>query len=135
MGEGAGVVVLEEYEHAKKRGATIYGEVIGYGMSGDAYHITSPAPDGNGGFRAMQAAMKRAKVAPGDIAYLNAHGTSTPMGDEIEVGAVKRMFGADVGKVSMSSTKSAIGICWVRRGRWRRSTRCWRCAMAWRRRH
>ena len=109
MGEGAGVVVLEEYEHAKKRGATIYGEVIGYGMSGDAYHITSPAPDGNGGFRAMRAALKRAQLNPGDIDYLNAHGTSTPMGDEIEVGAVKRLFGSDVDKVSMSSTKSAIG--------------------------
>lgn len=109
MGEGAGVVVLEEYEHAKKRGAKIYGEVIGYGMSGDAYHITAPASDGNGGFRAMQASIKRAGINVEDIDYINAHGTSTPLGDEIEHGAVKRLLGAHYKKPTMSSTKSAIG--------------------------
>lgn len=109
MGEGAGVVVLEELEHAKKRGAKIYGEVIGYGMSGDAYHITAPASDGNGGFRAMTASLKRAGVNVEDIDYINAHGTSTPLGDEIEHGAVKRLLGAHYKNVSMSSTKSAIG--------------------------
>jgi len=109
MGEGAGVVVLEEYEHAKKRGAKIYGEVVGYGMSGDAYHITAPASDGNGGFRAMTASLKRAGLNAGDIDYINAHGTSTPLGDEIEHGAVKRLLGADYKKPTMSSTKSAIG--------------------------
>ena len=109
IGEGAGVVVLEEYEHAKKRGAKIYGEVIGYGMSGDAHHITSPAEDGNGGFRAMQAALKRAQLNPSDIDYINAHGTSTPMGDGIEFNAVKRLFANTLDTISMSSTKSAIG--------------------------
>jgi 3-oxoacyl-[acyl-carrier-protein] synthase II len=109
MGEGAGIVVLEELEHAKKRGAKIYAEVVGYGMSGDAYHLTAPAEDGNGGFRAMQAALKRAGMTPSDIDYINAHGTSTPLGDEIEVGAVKRLFGNAINTVSMSSTKSAIG--------------------------
>lgn len=109
IAEGAGVVVLEELEHAKKRGATIYGEVIGYGMSGDAYHITSPAEDGNGGFRAMQNALRSAKVDVSDVGYVNAHGTSTPLGDDIEITAVKRLFGNSVGDVSVSSTKSAIG--------------------------
>jgi 3-oxoacyl-[acyl-carrier-protein] synthase II len=109
MGEGAGIVVLEEYERAKKRGAKIYGEVVGYGLTGDAYHVTAPHPEGSGAFRSMQMALKRAGLNPGDIDYVNAHGTSTPMGDELELGAVKRLFGADIGKMSMSSTKSAIG--------------------------
>ncbi|EWY39986.1 3-oxoacyl-ACP synthase [Skermanella stibiiresistens SB22] len=109
MGEGSGVVVLEELEHAKRRGAKIYAEVIGYGMSGDAYHITSPPEDGNGGFRSMRNALKRAGVDPSGIDYINAHGTSTPLGDEIELGAVKRLFGSAIETVSMSSTKSAIG--------------------------
>jgi len=109
MGEGAGMVVLEELEHALARGAKIYAEVIGYGLAGDAYHITAPAEDGDGGFRAMQAAIKDAKIAPADIDYINAHGTSTPLGDEIELGAVERMLGNAASKVSMSSTKSATG--------------------------
>ena len=109
MGEGAGVVVLEELEHARARDATIYGEIKGYGMSGDAYHITAPAEDGDGGFRAMEAALKRAGLAASEIDYVNAHGTSTPLGDLIEAGAVRRLLGDAVGSVSMSSTKSATG--------------------------
>ncbi|MCA1452304.1 beta-ketoacyl-ACP synthase II [Bradyrhizobium sp. BRP22] len=109
MGEGAGIVVLEEYEHAKKRGAKIYAEVVGYGLSGDAYHITSPSPDGDGGFRSMSAALKRAGMTPSDIDYINAHGTSTLVGDEIELGAVERLLGNAASKVSMSSTKSSTG--------------------------
>ncbi|WP_297113305.1 beta-ketoacyl-ACP synthase II [uncultured Devosia sp.] len=109
MGEGAGIVVLEDYERAKARGAKIYGEVIGYGLSGDAYHITAPSPDGNGGFRAMSAAVKRAGISPAEIDYINAHGTSTPLGDEIELGAVTRVLGDAAKGTVMSSTKSAVG--------------------------
>ncbi len=108
MGEGAGCVVLEEYEHAKARGAKIYAEVLGYGMSGDAYHITAPSEDGDGGFRAMKAAIARAGLTPGDIDYINAHGTST-MADTIELAAVERLLGNAAAKATMSSTKSAIG--------------------------
>jgi 3-oxoacyl-[acyl-carrier-protein] synthase II len=108
MGEGAGVVVLEEYEHAKARGAKIYAEVLGYGLSGDAYHITAPASDGDGGFRSMKAALARAGITPDAVDYINAHGTST-MADTIELGAVERLMGNAAAKATMSSTKSSIG--------------------------
>ncbi len=109
MGEGAGCVVLEDYEHAKARGATIYAEVMGYGLSGDAYHITSPADDGDGGFRSMSMALNHAGLKPTDIDYVNAHGTSTPKGDEIELRAVERLFEDAADTMSMSATKSATG--------------------------
>ena len=109
MGEGAGVVVLVDYEHAKARGAKIYAEVIGYGLSGDAYHVTAPHPEGSGAFRSMEMALRKSGLQPSDIDYINAHGTSTPLGDELELGAVRRLFGNAIANVSMSSTKSAIG--------------------------
>lgn len=109
MGEGSGILVLEELEHAQKRGAKIYAEIVGYGMSGDAYHVTSTALDGNGGYRAMRAALKNANLTPADLDYVNAHGTSTPVGDPSEALALKRLMGNELGRVSMSSTKSAIG--------------------------
>ena len=109
MGEGAGIVLLEEYEHAKRRGAKIYAEIIGYGLSGDAHHITAPAEDGDGAYRAMEMALKKAKISKSDIDYINAHGTSTPIGDMIELNAVKRFFQDDIKNLAMSSTKSSIG--------------------------
>ena len=109
MGEGAGMVVLESLEHAKQRGARIYAEVIGYGLSGDAHHITAPAEDGDGAFRCMKMALARAGISPAEVDYINAHGTSTPLGDEIELGAVQRLVGNDAAHISMSSTKSSIG--------------------------
>jgi 3-oxoacyl-[acyl-carrier-protein] synthase II len=109
MGEGAGIVVLEAYEHAKKRGAKMYAEIVGYGMSGDAYHITAPSADGDGAFRCMTAALKRAGLVASDLDYINAHGTSTPLGDEIELAAAQRLLGNAASKVSMSSTKSSTG--------------------------
>jgi 3-oxoacyl-[acyl-carrier-protein] synthase II len=109
LGEGAGMVVLEEYDHAKRRGAKIYAELVGYGLSGDAYHVTAPAPDGDGALRCMKAALKRAAISPAEVDYINAHGTSTPVGDEIEIAAVHRLIGNAGARLSMSSTKSSIG--------------------------
>ena len=109
MGEGAGCVVLEDYEHAKARGARVYAEILGYGLSADAYHITAPAENGDGGYRAMQAAIFNGGIDISEIDYINAHGTSTPLGDEIELGAVKRLFSDNMSRISVSSTKSSVG--------------------------
>ena len=109
MGEGAGVIVLENYENAKKRGAKIYSEILGYGLSGDAFHITAPASDGNGGYRCMEAALKNGKINIEEVNYINAHGTSTPLGDEIELNSVSKLFSNNIEGISMSSTKSSIG--------------------------
>jgi 3-oxoacyl-[acyl-carrier-protein] synthase II len=109
MGEGAGIVVLEDLDHARARGATIYAEVIGYGLSGDAHHITAPAEDGDGAFRCMSMAMRRAGITAAELDYINAHGTSTPVGDEIELHAVERLVGNAAGNIAMSSTKSSVG--------------------------
>jgi 3-oxoacyl-[acyl-carrier-protein] synthase II len=109
MGEGAGIVVLETYEHARSRGAKVYAELVGYGMSGDAYHITAPDESGDGALRCMHAAIQRAGISAAEIDYINAHGTSTPLGDEIELGAVQRLVGNAAGRICMSSTKSSIG--------------------------
>ena len=129
MGDGAGCVVLEEFEHAKARGAHIYAELIGYGLSGDAFHITAPAPDGDGAFRSMSMALKRAGLTASEIDYVNAHGTSTPVGDEIELKAVERLLGNSAAKTTMSSTKSSIGHLLGARGRSRRSSPFWRSAI------
>ena len=111
IGEGAGVLVLEELSHARARGAKIYGEIVGYGMSSDAYHVVAPQPDGNGGYRAVEAALKRADIPVEMVDYINAHATSTQLGDGIELNAMRRLFGDDLNGASMSSSKSAIGHC------------------------
>ena len=128
IGEGAGIVVLEDYEHAKARGARMYAEVIGYGLSGDAFHITAPAEDGDGAYRCMKAALNRAGVEAGDIDYINAHGTSTPMGDEIELGAVERLFGNTAAKLCMSQPSRRSGIFLARPARLKPFSRPWRFA-------